>query len=473
MNPRSMSTTTAAEIALPPVNRDMKVLDRSFFKRKVDTSALTIFNPKDIQKVKAKVTSSRDLLSATTIKPVIDDETTPGARCILLKPHINASDRSTWKDEWSDIINDGTAKVRPYELTLTYDDWTMSDILDAILPEIPDGEEQNPAGFAQVGHVAHVNLREQFLPYKHLVGQVLIDKNATVKTVINKLQDVGTESVFRTFPYEVLAGPDDVNVTVRHAGCEFKFNFGEVYWNTRNGHEHERLISTFQPGQAVCDVMAGVGPFAVPTGKKGTWVWANDLNPACYEALDSAIRANKVSHFVRPFNLDGREFIKTATKQLLQKQRIFENRRKVNLFRNATASERKHAEEYIKATSTKMVEPPTFDHFVMNLPASAIEFLPAFRGIYYGHEHHFYAFGRKLPMVHVYTFQARRDNEEEEQVELRQRLSHHLGYELSVTKNEVELHRARLVAPNKLFYCASFRLPAAVAFALPGGSVSG
>lgn len=466
-----MSTTTA-EIALPPVNRDMKVLDRSFFKRKVDTSALTVFDPKDIQRVRAKLASSRDLLSATTIRPVLDDETTPGARCILLKPHVKASDPSTWKEEWSDIINDGTAKVRPYELTLTYDDWTMSDILDAILPEISNGEEQNPSGFAQVGHVAHVNLREQFLPYKHLIGEVLMDKNALVKTVINKLSDVGTESAFRTFPYEVLAGPDDLNVTVRHAGCEFKFNFGEVYWNTRNGHEHERLISIFQPGEAVCDVMAGVGPFAVPAGKKRTWVWANDLNPACFQALDSAIQANNVSNFVYSFNMDGREFIKKATKQLLHKPRTFEHKRKVKLSRNATAKQRKDAEAYIKATSTRMVEPATFDHFVMNLPASAIEFLPSFWGIYHGHEHHLYASGRRLPMIHVYTFQARRDNEEEEQVELRQRLSHHLGYELSVADDEIELHRVRLVAPKKLFYCASFRLPAAVAFASPEGNVS-
>ena len=53
--------------------------------------------------------------------------------------------------------------------------------------------------------------------------------------------------------------------------------------------------------------------------------------------------------------------------------------------------------------------------------------------------------------------------EEDEHDELRQRLAHHLGHEVTL-EDELELHRARLVAPKKWFYCASFRLPAEVAF---------
>jgi tRNA G37 N-methylase Trm5 len=41
--------------------------------------------------------------------------------------------------------------------------------------------------------------------------------------------------------------------------------------------------------------MAGIGPFAVPAGKKGVFVWANDKNPESYKYLDIAIQRNKVS----------------------------------------------------------------------------------------------------------------------------------------------------------------------------------
>jgi tRNA (guanine37-N1)-methyltransferase len=61
---------------------------------------------------------------------------------------------------------------------------------------------------------------------------VLGDKNPMVKTVINKLDNVGTENAFRTFQYEVLYGPDDMNVELREQGCTFKFDFAKVYWNT-------------------------------------------------------------------------------------------------------------------------------------------------------------------------------------------------------------------------------------------------
>ena len=40
--------------------------------------------------------------------------------------------------------------------------------------------------------------------------------------------------------------------------------------------------------------MAGVGPFAVPAGKKNVFVWANDLNPASFQSLEDAVSRNKV-----------------------------------------------------------------------------------------------------------------------------------------------------------------------------------
>lgn len=43
----------------------------------------------------------------------------------------------------------------------------------------------------------------------------------------------------------------------------------QVYWNSRLEAEHSRLVSTFSPSDVVVDVMAGIGPFAVPAGLRG------------------------------------------------------------------------------------------------------------------------------------------------------------------------------------------------------------
>lgn len=43
----------------------------------------------------------------------------------------------------------------------------------------------------------------------------------------------------------------------------------QVYWNSRLEAEHNRLVSSFQPSDVVVDIMAGIGPFAVPAGLRG------------------------------------------------------------------------------------------------------------------------------------------------------------------------------------------------------------
>ena len=46
----------------------------------------------------------------------------------------------------------------------------------------------------------------------------------------------------------------------------------QVYWNSRLEEEHKRLVELFQPGEVVIDVMAGIGPFAIPSAQQGNKV---------------------------------------------------------------------------------------------------------------------------------------------------------------------------------------------------------
>ena len=43
----------------------------------------------------------------------------------------------------------------------------------------------------------------------------------------------------------------------------------KVYWNSRLETEHKRLVDSFKAGQVVVDVMAGIGPFAIPAAQRG------------------------------------------------------------------------------------------------------------------------------------------------------------------------------------------------------------
>jgi tRNA (guanine37-N1)-methyltransferase len=98
--------------------------------------------------------------------------------------------------------------------------------------------------------------------------------------------------------------------------------------------------------------MAGIGPFTIPAAKNAhSNVYANDLNPSSYQYLNENVRLNKVQSKVTVYNMDGRDFIKQSLIDL-----------------NSDRKEKKR----IKLDSSNI---QTFDHYVMNLPASALEFL--------------------------------------------------------------------------------------------------
>lgn len=194
-------------------------------------------------------------------------------------------------------VDQKIVELSPFDLELNYKDWDYSQLIEAILPE--ELHDDIPSGFTQTGHIAHLNLRERYLPYKYIIAQMILDKNPKIKTVVNKLEDVGIASRFRTFPMEILAGEENTFVEVSENGCKFEFDFKDVYWNSRLDTEHKRLANSFKKGEAVADVMAGVGPFALPAAKNKVIVWANDLNPESYKALVHNTKRNKVCLLLR------------------------------------------------------------------------------------------------------------------------------------------------------------------------------
>lgn len=328
---------------------------------------------------------------------------------------------------------------------------------------------------------AHLNLREHYLPYKYLIAEVLKDKNKAIRTVINKTEDVGSHSEFRTFPFELLAGDNDTRVIQHEQDCEFHFDYARVYWNSRLDTEHRRLVEKFGQGQMVCDVMAGVGPFAVPAGKRRIFVWANDLNPHGWEVMEDAVRRNKVKDFVRAFNMDGRKFIRWSAKALLEEDpvtvRIQPKARRERSKSSKPGKQQQpqqQQQEQPPPPAEEYTRPQIFDHYVMNLPATAVEFLDAFRGVYAGRESLFTPHtSQRLPMIHVYCFSGHSENPSDDHQDICKRISERIGYTITPEDRqggsgnpdiELELYDVRVVSPKKQMFCASFRLPREVAF---------
>jgi tRNA (guanine37-N1)-methyltransferase len=215
----------------------------------------------------------------------------------------------------------------------------------------------------------------------------------------------------------------------------------------------------------VADAMAGVGPFAVPLTctpnlgrraaagtlrlppprRRPVQVYANDLNPVSVDYLERNARTNHCVGLVAS-NLDARAFLH-------------------------------HLADTI----------PVVHHVILNLPASAPEFLDALRGWPTTA-----ATGATAPTttvvrmrIHVYCFVAKQKsptentttttttaattspamNSDPHEAAL-ERCSVALGCSIDVDRDQVHVHVVRDISPRKNMVCVSFDLPLA-AHSLP------
>ncbi|KAL4854364.1 tRNA (guanine(37)-N1)-methyltransferase [Chlorella vulgaris] len=409
---------------------------------------------------------SKYLFNKPRLRNVLEDPNDPNARLLLLEETLAESDLDSRQIDGAgpktvaELIQVDGLQVTSAHVDVDYSYWPAHVVLRRLLPE---GLEV-PSSFESVGHIAHLNLREDLLPYKHVIGQVILDKNPRLKSVVNKVASI--ENEFRVFPMELLAGEDNMETEVRQHGARFKLDFKQVYWNSRLEGEHYRLTQLFNPGEVVLDAMAGIGPFVIPAARKGCLVYANDLNPVSYKYLCTNISLNRLAGKVLPFNADGRAFIRQAAAgqlDLAAAETVLPADTKQSKQRNG---QQKQQQKQQSAASTLVAQPDTqqqpvlssshprvFHHIVMNLPASAVEFLDALNGSFCPQVWQ----GQQLPLVHVYAFA----KGEQELAGVRARIEASLGGKLD---EEPKQHVVRDVAPGKIMLCLTFRVPASVAF---------
>ena len=526
--------------------RDCEVLDRTIFDKTLHLVALRI--PAKLCTEYLKVL--KDIVfSRSRMKRIFNDDGgsdgkgkgNKDKRLILLNPDISmehfkgaaggSGEPSTLLTQHHlDFCSQNGGEPVPFDLKLGYDNLAVDEVLKKLLPA---GSEV-PSSFEQVGHVAHINIREELLPYKAIIGQVLLEKNAPqIKTVVNKVGEITNE--FRTFPMEVVAGVDDLQVTLKESGAQFSFNFAEVYWNSRLQMEHKRIIDLIRTSAAtsarsgrvlvVADLMAGVGPFAVPlamkppqakpAAKKGKYsftenreedqvqqqqqqqqqqkkknnknskssstetaavmvqVHANDLNPKSVEALVQNAVLNKIKHIqlIRTDDYSKSESDSSSSNcsSELVALHVYNQCGRAFL-RNLAIRDKQLPQEVL-----------------MNLPANATDFLDAMIGIGVlagldkiddpaNTRDHI------MPRVHVYGF----STAEDPVLDMAQRACTTMGCKVSDLgerstdssnvasreKNTWAGHQVRDVAPKKLMICLSFYLPHCVAFADPPAEVT-
>ncbi|XP_016041989.1 tRNA (guanine(37)-N1)-methyltransferase [Erinaceus europaeus] len=405
-----------SDLFSPPSDvRGMTKLDRTAFKKTVTIPVLRVRKEIVNQLMRSL---KRAVLQRPGTKRVIEDPEDEEIRLIMLDPSKMLTENSFEKAELSILEKfNVNPQISKYNLELTYEDFKSEEILRAVLPE---GKDVTSA-FSRVGHIAHLNLRDHQLPFKHLIGQVMIDKNPGITSAVNKVNNI--DNTYRNFQMEVLSGEENMMTKVRENNYTYEFDFSKVYWNPRLSTEHNRITELLKPGDILFDVFAGVGPFAIPVAKKNCTVFANDLNPESHKWLLHNCKLNKVDQKVKVFNLDGKDFLQGPVREELMQQL------------GPHSQERKHSM-----------------HIVMNLPAKAIEFLSVFSSLLDGQPCNEF-----LPIVHCYSF----SKDANPAKDVQQRAGAALGISLESCSS---VHIVRNVAPNKEMLCITFQIPAAILY---------
>ncbi|EDS33123.1 tRNA methyltransferase [Culex quinquefasciatus] len=329
----------------PAAVRGMTVLEREAFNKQAKVPYLKV--PGELNFNTVCMAVKKLLLKMERYKPVRTEE----AKIILHPAGVKS-----W-DDLKELKLDGLDSdcLGWEEIQIGFDNWRYDEIFRAVLPE----DKEGLSAFSKVGHVIHLNLKDHLLPYKALIGEVIKDKIATCRTVVNKLDTI--DNTYRNFAMELLAGEEDYQVSVKENGTVYEFDFSKVYWNPRLSTEHEKVAKMLRKEDILLDIYAGVGPFSIPVAKKGCSVLANDLNPESYKALVHNCKKNKVEGRVKCFNRNGIDFIREEVKTFIveiNKKDDFKGT--INITMNLPALAVEHLEHFVGLLSDETV---TIVHF--------------------------------------------------------------------------------------------------------------
>ncbi|KSW11515.1 hypothetical protein CF15_01345 [Pyrodictium occultum] len=197
-------------------------------------------------------------------------------------------------------------------------------------------ERRPPVSYVLVGRVAVVSLDERLRGRERQVAEELLRTVPGIVAVYGKEATVGEYRAQRLIH---LAGERvEETMHVEH-GLRIPVPLGRVYINPRLAAEHRRVAEMIGRDEVVLDMFSGVGGFSLVASAlgRGRLIVANDANPWAVSGLARAIEMNK-----------GR--LRTPIVVLRSDARLLP--------------------ELLK---------PIFTRIIMNLPHSAVEFIPVAR----------------------------------------------------------------------------------------------
>ncbi len=148
--------------------------------------------------------------------------------------------------------------------------------------------------FDVVGDIAIIEIDDEFLDRKQMIGEALLCLHKNIKVVCMKTGIHDGE--FRIQPYEVVAGESRKETVHKENGCRIKLDIEKTYFSARLSTERKIVAEKVRKGEKVLVMFSGVAPYPVVIARNAEpeIVYGVEKNPDAHEYALENVRLNKI-----------------------------------------------------------------------------------------------------------------------------------------------------------------------------------
>jgi tRNA (guanine37-N1)-methyltransferase len=164
------------------------------------------------------------------------------------------------------------------------------------------------SAFDVIGDIAIIKIPPQLASKETMIGEQILKKMKSVKTVLKQNSDVSGE--YRTRDVSLIVGEEKYETLYKESGLLFKVNVSTAYFSPRLSTERQRIRSLVSDGEHIFNMFAGIGTFSLIIAKtKNCEIESVDKNPEAIRLGTESLKLNKkMKGKVRMVLDDARDF---------------------------------------------------------------------------------------------------------------------------------------------------------------------
>ncbi len=168
--------------------------------------------------------------------------------------------------------------------------------------------EEIYGAFDQIGDIIILRIPDSLLSKRKIIGEVLLDKVKTAKSVYYQSSPV--EGDYRIRKLELLSGEDKTETEYKEHGCRFKVDVEKTFFSPRLSTERERIAELINDGETIINMFGGVGMFSIVAAKKKKChVYNIDINPDAARLCSANILLNNLKGTIESIEGDAAKVI--------------------------------------------------------------------------------------------------------------------------------------------------------------------